>query len=281
MTVAYTKKQVIILLILLLIAVGVIVGVHFLYLKPLEASLTVEESNLEQQKQLLQIATEKEANQEPAEPIVTPTENLELAIPNYLGIQSILSNIENAEMLSQTHVLNISVQEQAEDTTDEATEEELTSEEVLDEGTTDYETKGEAAESEETTETTEVAEPTTTSVKRTDLTITFEGDTEEQLKSFIRSLEASDRLMQVTSFNYSYTEITETIDEMTSEESEEEPAEEETEEETTVEEGEEPTTEEEIEEAVEEIIEPEEEEEVEKIYPMQATITIAVYEQQQ
>jgi type IV pilus assembly protein PilO len=198
MKLRFSKKQSLIIGIVALLVVLILVYAQFFKLSPLKSDLGMKQQSLESEQKLLEIASQKKA--EDTKKTSEDTKELQRKLPVEPLQEQLILDLEKAENLSNSKISSMSFSKDADVTTaaDPATTETATSQQ-----TTDTQTPVNQATTNQDTAAQQAASSKVNGMKKLTVSLSVESPSYEELENFVGTLESLKRIIVVESISYS------------------------------------------------------------------------------
>ena len=196
MTLRFSKKEIIILIITVALLVATILGSYFLYLSPKKEKLNTYESQLKTEKQLLDSL---QAKQPTDIPTVESIAALQKKVPVKQQLELLILELEKAEVISDSLISNMSFSE-----AEIATPAPVTppAQEQTESGEKAQEQPTDSTKTDPNAEATPEVKPIPTGIKKLTVTLSVTSPSYIEFMKFIDTLENLNRLVVVESVSF-------------------------------------------------------------------------------
>ncbi|WML25433.1 pilus assembly protein PilO [Neobacillus sp. OS1-33] len=198
MKLRFSKRDSIIIGIVTLIVVFLIVYAQFFKLSPLKSDLGIKQQSLESEQKLLEIASQKKA--EDTKKTSEDTKELQKKLPVEPLQEQLILDLEKAENLSNSKISSMSFSKDADVSTaaDQANAENANGQQ-----TTTNQTDTNQATANQDTAAQQAAANQTAGMKKMTVSLSVESPSYEKLEKFVETLESLKRIIVVESISYS------------------------------------------------------------------------------
>ncbi|PEQ96779.1 hypothetical protein CN481_01160 [Bacillus sp. AFS006103] len=198
MKLRFSKRDSIIIGFVALLVVIILVYAQFFKLAPLKSDLGMKQQSLESEQKLLEIASQKKA--EDTKKTSEDTKELQKKLPVEPLQEQLILDLEKAENLSNSKISSMSFSKDADVTTaaDPASTETATSQQ-----TTENQTPVNQATTNQDTAAQQAAASQVNGMKKLTVSLSVESPSYEELEKFVGTLESLKRIIVVESISYS------------------------------------------------------------------------------
>ncbi|MEH7384762.1 hypothetical protein V7147_04995 [Bacillus sp. JJ1521] len=198
MTLHFSRKQVIFLILTLVFLFGVFYLTYFLLIKPVELKISQLENSVKIEQQLLEVISEKQTTEST---VISSTE-IQKRIPVIPLVEQIVMDVGRAETLSESRVINMSYSESEFSLNAETqTEEQPEAKNIENSAENNEGTNGNGIE-----EQTEMVDPELIDgLNQITVTLHVESPNYEELENFLSALEHQTRITRVNSLSFTGT----------------------------------------------------------------------------
>ncbi|MEH6956314.1 pilus assembly protein PilO [Neobacillus drentensis] len=203
MKLRFSKRDSIIIGFVALLVVLILVYAQFFKLAPLKSDLGMKQQSLESEQKLLEIASQKKA--EDTKKTSEDTKELQKKLPVEPLQEQLILDLEKAENLSNSKISSMSFSKDADVTTvaDPASTETATSQQTPANQTTANQTPVNQGTTNQDTAAQQAAASQVNGMKKLTVSLSVESPSYEELEKFVGTLESLKRIIVVESISYS------------------------------------------------------------------------------
>ncbi|MEH7129916.1 hypothetical protein V7103_17095 [Neobacillus drentensis] len=203
MKLRFSKRDSIIIGFVALLVVIILVYAQFFKLAPLKSDLGMKQQSLESEQKLLEIASQKKA--EDTKKTSEDTKELQKKLPVEPLQEQLILDLEKAENLSNSKISSMSFSKAADVTTaaDPASTETATSQQTTENQTPANQTPMNQATTNQDTAAQQAAASQVNGMKKLTVSLSVESPSYEELEKFVGTLESLKRIIVVESISYS------------------------------------------------------------------------------
>ena len=203
MKLRFSKRDSIIIGFVALLVVIILVYAQFFKLAPLKSDLGMKQQSLESEQKLLEIASQKKA--EDTKKTSEDTKELQKKLPVEPLQEQLILDLEKAENLSNSKISSMSFSKDADVTTaaDPASTETATSQQTTENQTPANQTPVNQATTNQDTAAQQAAASQVNGMKKLTVSLSVESPSYEELEKFVGTLESLKRIIVVESISYS------------------------------------------------------------------------------
>jgi type IV pilus assembly protein PilO len=203
MKLRFSKRDSIIIGFVALLVVIILVYAQFFKLAPLKSDLGMKQQSLESEQKLLEIASQKKA--EDTKKTSEDTKELQKKLPVEPLQEQLILDLEKAENLSNSKISSMSFSKDADVTTaaDPASTETATSQQTTENQTPANQTPVNQGTTNQDTAAQQAAASQVNGMKKLTVSLSVESPSYEELEKFVGTLESLKRIIVVESISYS------------------------------------------------------------------------------